>query len=191
MKQVFTVFLLAAILFSNESKAQEFFPRNYIDTNANKARVLKWNIEADSLILHTISTPVLSNDSTVNDLISLMYMTVRDSSSMGVGIAAPQIGVNKRLVLVQRFDKENEPFEAYINPTIIKRSELKAIRAEGCLSIDDCRAEVERSYAILISYFTVDGDYEMEMVEDFVARIFQHEIDHLDGILFTQRTVKQ
>jgi peptide deformylase len=120
-----------------------------------------------------------------------MYMTVTDSMSRGVGIAAPQIGINKRVILVQCFDKENQPFEAYINPAIIKYSELKARRIEGCLSVDDYRSEVERSYAILLSYFTVEGEYKLEMVEDFVARIFQHEIDHLDGILFTQRIIVQ
>lgn len=187
MKQVFTAFLLISFVFINQTKSQEFWPCDYIDYSFSKAKVFKSHISKDSLILHSISKPVSFDDSTINALISQMYLTVIDSLSKGVGIAAPQIGINKRVILVQRFDKDKEPFEAYINPTIIKYSDLKALRAEGCLSIDDLRSEVERSYAILISYFTINGDYRIEMVEDFVARIFQHEIDHLDGILFTER----
>jgi peptide deformylase len=120
-----------------------------------------------------------------------MYKTVTDSLSLGVGIAAPQVGVNKRVILVQRFDKAGEPFEAYLNPTIIQYTALQETRREGCLSVDNFRCEVERSYAILISSFSVDGIFRIEMVEGFTARIFQHEIDHLDGILFTERVTKK
>jgi peptide deformylase len=119
-----------------------------------------------------------------------MFRTVTDSLSRGVGIAAPQIGVNKRVIIVKRFDKLNEPFEAYINPKILQFSMLQATREEGCLSVDGIRCEVERPYAILVSYTTVWGESKTEMVEDYTARIFQHEIDHLDGILFTERKNK-
>ena len=187
MKQLFTIILIWGILFTGAVNAQTFVPTDYLDYSIDAVRVYKSHIPSDSIVLHSVSVPVKHDDPGLRTLISMMYKTVTDSLSRGVGIAAPQIGINKRVVLVQRFDKPNEPFEAYINPTIIKYSNLKAMRAEGCLSIDDIRSDVERSYAIFLSYFSIDGEFKMEMVEDFVARIFQHEIDHLDGILFTER----
>lgn len=190
MKQLFTIFLLLGMVFNQQLIAQSFSPTGYIEEMTKPVRVFKSHIPNDSIILNSISVPVSPSDANIRTLISKMYKTVTDSLSMGVGIAAPQIGINKRVILVQRFDKPNEPFEAYINPTIIKYSELMALRSEGCLSIDDYRCEVERSYAILLNYFTVDGDFNTEMVEDFTARIFQHEIDHLDGILFPERTTE-
>jgi peptide deformylase len=185
MKQIITVLLAYLLLLTVGVSAQTFSPEIYINNLNDPARVLKSHISADSLVLKTVSEEVEASDSELPQLISLMYRTVIDSMSRGVGIAAPQIGINKRVILVQRFDKDDKPFEAYLNPTIIQFSKLTALRTEGCLSIDDCRAEVERPYAILISYLTVDGIERVEMVEDFTARIFQHEIDHLNGILFT------
>ena len=190
MKQTITLFLLWLIVCPLALVSQTFKPNDFIIQLNEPARVLKSHIESDSIILHSLSTPIELNDGDLQRLISLMYRTVTDSLSRGVGIAAPQIGVNKRVVLVQRFDKPDEPFEAYLNPIIVQYSNLKANRFEGCLSIDDCREEVERSYAILVNYFTVDGEFKIELVEDFTARIFQHEIDHLDGILFTSRLAK-
>ncbi|PKP39507.1 MAG: peptide deformylase [Bacteroidetes bacterium HGW-Bacteroidetes-15] len=187
MKQLFTITVLWCILSVSVLNAQIFVPTDYLDENIDLARVYKSHVPNDSIVLHTISAPIKLDAPELRSIISMMYKTVTDSLSRGVGIAAPQIGINKRVILVQRFDKPNEPFEAYVNPTIIKYSMLKAMRTEGCLSIDDFRCEVERSYAILLGYFSIDGEYKLEMVEDFVARIFQHEIDHLDGILFTER----
>jgi peptide deformylase len=188
MKQLFTVLIVLGVTFNQQLSAQLFSPADYIEEISMPVRVFKSHIPNDSIILNSISVPVSPSDANLKLLISKMYKTVTDSLSRGVGIAAPQIGINKRVILVQRFDKPNEPFEAYINPSIIQRSDLMALRTEGCLSVDDYRCEVERSYAILINYFTVDGIFNTEMVEDFTARIFQHEIDHLDGILFPERT---
>jgi peptide deformylase len=105
--------------------------------------------------------------------------------SMGVGIAAPQVGILKNIIWVQRFDKEDFPFEVYINPRILSYSTLKQDCQEGCLSIPD-RSDTtrNRSYAIMIDYDKIDGSHHTEMIEDFTAVIFQHEIDHLNGILY-------
>lgn len=76
-----------------------------------------------------------------------MLLTVMNPDHADVGIAAPQVGINKNVIWVQRFDKKGEPFEFFINPKIIWRSQLTRLGTEGCLSIPDQREETERSYA--------------------------------------------
>jgi len=142
---------------------------------------------ADSILLRTKSEKVIPNskDEVLKNLANRMLATVQDSMSMGVGIAAPQVGVLKNVILVQRFDKPDFPFEVYLNPTIKQYSKKTQPCMEGCLSIPDKRGETKnRSYAILLEYDTMEGAHEIEMVEDFTAVIFQHEIDHLNGIVF-------
>ena len=148
--------------------------------------LLTTNLE-DSLILRQQSQDVIpnKNDEVLTRLISRLYSTVKDSASLGVGIAAPQVGILKNVIWVQRFDKEGHPFEVYLNPKILKYTEKKQARREGCLSIPD-RSDTlhSRSYAILISYQTVNGEIQIEMIENFTAIIFQDEVDHLNGILY-------
>lgn len=141
----------------------------------------------DSLLLRTQSTnfefPKDAKQATF--LADRMLATVTDSASLGVGIAAPQVGVLKNLILVQRFDLPNEPIVAYYNPKITSYSKLKQPCLEGCLSIPNKMDTTRnRAYAILLEYDELDGTREQELVEDFTAVIFQHEIDHLNGILF-------
>ncbi len=116
-----------------------------------------------------------------------MLATVLDPENTGVGIAAPQVGISRRLVAVQRFDKEGEPFEFYANPKIVRYGAEVAPGGEGCLSVDGCRGIVERAQEIDIEYIAKDGSKTAETVKGFTAVIFQHEIDHLDGILYTDR----
>ena len=151
-------------------------------------RVFKTNSYSDSLLLRTKSSAITidTSDNYLNTLIRRMYITVNDTASAGVGIAAPQVGVLKSVIWVQRFDKPGEPFEVYLNPKIVQYSQLKQERREGCLSVPDRRGDPKsRSYAILLEYNRADMSFHREMVEGFTAIIFQHEIDHLNGILFT------
>lgn len=141
----------------------------------------------DSILLRTKSTDfVLPKDAKhAKSLAQRMLATVTDSASMGVGIAAPQVGVLKNLILVQRFDLPQEPIVAYYNPKITSYSKLKQPCLEGCLSIPNKMDTTRnRAYAILLEYDNLDGSREKELVEDFTAVIFQHEVDHLNGILF-------
>lgn len=150
-------------------------------------RVLQTDNIKDSIILRAQSKDVTPNinDPFLNMLIKRMYTTVTDSASLGVGIAAPQVGVSKNVILVQRLDKSEEPFEAYINPKIIQLTQKRQDCREGCLSIPNIRGTTQtRSYAILIEYYTITGLKKVEMVEGYTAVIFQHETDHLNGILF-------
>lgn len=146
--------------------------------------------KSDSLLLRTKSNDIIPSekDEVLQTLIKRMYATVRDSATEGVGIAAPQVGILKNVIWVQRFDKEEKPFEYYLNPKILKYSDLKQDCREGCLSVPDIRDTTEtRSYAILLEYDKMDNSHHIEMIEDFTAVIFQHEIDHLNGILFIDR----
>lgn len=155
----------------------------------------------------------------------MMISTVTHPSQDGVGIAGPQVGLNRRIVVVQRFDKKGEPFEAYPNIRIIWASDSLAYGPEGCLSVPDRRGEVLRSQEIVIEYADLDllkagcsgtadpkdneslpetpqnktGRYgrnnrapygipvKRDTVKGFTAVIFQHETDHLDGILYIDR----
>ena len=117
-----------------------------------------------------------------------MLATVTDPSNTGVGIAAPQVGIGYRLIAVQRFDKEDNPFEFYINPEITAYSEERVTGDEGCLSVPSVYEPVSRSAIIDIRYRDQKTwKWVEETVSGFTAVIFQHEADHLDGILFTDR----
>ena len=157
-------------------------------------RVLLITNPKDSLILRSKSQSFKVNpDNKLLDYFtSRLYHTVRDSASRGVGIAAPQVGILKKIIWVQRFDKNDEPFEVYYNPEIKKYSEMKQDVMEGCLSIPNVRETThDRSYAIFLEYDDRKGIHKCEMIEAFTAVIFQHEIDHLDGILFTDHLEKE
>lgn len=154
-------------------------------------RVLQTTDDKDLKVLKATSSDVKYNDPLLESLSKRMFATVRDPNHPGVGIAAPQIGINKNLIWVQRFDKAEQPFEFYINPKILWRSKLKRKGAEGCLSIPNRKEDVLRSYAIRLQYISKEGKVIEENIEGFTAVIFQHETDHLFGILFPDRLEEQ
>lgn len=152
--------------------------------------LMKTNIKTDSLLLRTPSEPLSlqdMQDPLFETLIKGMLSTVQDTAMPGVGIAAPQVGILRRVILVQRFDLEGEPFIAYVNPEIIEYSDSVRIGGEGCLSIPDVYGKVSRAATIIVKYDTCDGKQGIDTVSGFTAAIFQHETDHLNGILFTDR----
>ncbi|MEN8786498.1 MAG: peptide deformylase, partial [Flavobacteriales bacterium] len=151
-------------------------------------RILQITNEKDSVILRTKSQPIDLNTEleTTKKLAKRLLTTVNDPKNPGVGIAAPQVGILKQMIAVQRFDKKGNPFEVYVNPMIKQYSVKTQFCLEGCLSIPDKMDTTKnRAYAILLEYDKLDGTHEFEMIEAFTAVIFQHEIDHLNGILFT------
>ena len=133
-------------------------------------------------ILAAPSLPAFPEDPGVEILISRMLASVKQQE--GVGIAAPQVGISRRVIVVQRQDLTEEPFVAYLNPRITSCSEDKVIDYEGCLSVPGWFGQVSRSAAITVSYVAPDGRTAVEEVKGWTARIFQHEIDHLNGVLF-------
>lgn len=142
-------------------------------------------------ILKAVSSDVNPKDKLLPVIAKRMFLAMRNPENPGIGIAAPQVGINRNLFWVQRFDKPGEPFEFYINPKIVWRSELLRKGMEGCLSIPEDRGDVYRNYTIRITYFDLKGNFKEEMVEGFTAVVFQHEADHLNGILFTDRIHEQ
>lgn len=166
-------------------------------------RVLTVNNPEDSAVLRAKSSDLSAEALRSDDykrLAELMLATVTHPSQDGVGIAAPQVGINRRVVAVQRFDKEEVlpdgsegcPFKVYPNIRIVSMSESLEPGPEGCLSVPDRRGDVMRSREIVIEYADVtrldEEDYMVrETVYGFTAVIFQHEIDHLEGVLYIDR----
>jgi len=162
--------------------------------NETPMRVFKINNKKDSLVLRMKSTYVKPNseDVILKRFVDRLFATVRDSMSMGVGIAAPQVGILKNIIWVQRFDKDQFPFEVYLNPKIIHYSKVKLKRREGCLSIPNRRDTLNiRSKVIDVEYDTMQGEHVRESISDFTSIIFQHEIDHLNGILYLDHLEKE
>ena len=121
-------------------------------------------------------------------LMAKMLSTVTDPSQDGVGIAAPQVGINKRLVWVQRLDKEGEPFECYLNIRIDTLMGAQNPGPEGCLSVPGMRGIVPRYESVGISYVNPETlEHQKETITGFTAVIFQHECDHLDGVLYIDK----
>ena len=136
----------------------------------------------------TIAEPL---DRQILDLIDLLIDTA--IAHKGVGIAAPQISQSYRLLIIASHPSERYPHApvmaptAMINPRILDRSAEIAKDWEGCLSVPNVRGLVPRYQTIEVEYVNRNGETKQEILTDFVARIFQHELDHLDGIVFTDR----
>lgn len=154
-------------------------------------RIIQDTVEAEHTLLKSASVDVDPKDDLLPLLAKRMYLAMTDTLRPGVGIAAPQVGVNRNVIWVQRFDKVGAPFEFYVNPKIVWRSNLMRKGWEGCLSIPDTREEVYRHYTIRLTYQDLDGNYHDELIEGFTSVIVQHEVDHLYGILFTDRLIEQ
>ncbi len=156
-------------------------------------RVLTIEDKADSLFLRTPCTDlsykqILSQEYTI--LAARMLLTVTSPEQDGVGIAGPQVGIGRRIVAVQRFDKDGEPFEVYPNIRVTDRRGDPEPGPEGCLSIPGRRGDVLRWQDIDIAYTSpVTGRDTTESVKGFTAVIFQHETDHLDGVLYIDKLV--
>jgi peptide deformylase len=141
----------------------------------------------DSLFLRQKARKIRKKDmgSSTMDLLKMrMLSTVKDSLNPGLGIAAPQVGVAIQLICVQRFDKETEPFEFFLNPKVELYSDSINSGEEGCMSVPGYRGKVDRSQNINITYFNSNGIKQKETMNGFTAVVFQHEIDHLQGKLY-------
>lgn len=157
----------------------------------SRMRVVTTANPSDSLFLREKCAPLTKKEIMSPEfgmLAASMIETVNDEYHAGVGIAAPQVGIGRRMVVVQRFDKAGRPFEVYVNPEITAYGEERALGGEGCLSVPDMRGKVERATSIELSWRdAVTFEPRHERIEGFTAVIFQHEIDHLDGTLYIDR----
>ncbi len=143
-------------------------------------------------ILRQVSAPITLEDLSnpeFKTLISEMTETMIEKD--GVGLAAPQIGKNIRLIIV----KNQEQVLIMINPKIIKKSWAKKIEDEGCLSVLGSDGlpyylPVARHQKISVNYTNISGEKKNIKATNFLARAIQHEIDHLDGVLFIDKALK-
>ena len=132
-------------------------------------------------------------DSELQTLVEDMIETLRDAP--GVGLAAPQVGISDRLIVVEYpedDEQEDSPKKLYIvaNPEIKEISEETEMGIEGCLSIPNLHGEVERALVVTVKGQTRRGQPVKIKARGWLARIFQHEIDHLNGVVFTDRAIK-
>jgi peptide deformylase len=145
-------------------------------------------------VLRKKARAVKNFDKNLQTLINDMIETMRDAP--GVGLAAPQVGISERVVVVEYAEPEEveegeEPPEVepklyvLVNPEIVKSSPDTVTGIEGCLSIPTLVGEVERKHEVRIKAQNRRGQPMKIKAEGWLARIFQHEIDHLDGVLFT------
>ena len=197
MKRILTsAALLFAILalFSCSQGGEEPWTegeRQLITEGEGVMRVLTVEDTLDLAVLRAISIdlPVKEIASeTFNTLARRMLATVTSPEQDGVGIAAPQVGLNRRVIAVQRFDKPGEPFEVYPNIRITGVHGPEELGAEGCLSVPGRRGNVMRSRNVDIAYVSPSTLKDtVESVHGFTAVIFQHECDHLDGVLYIDK----
>jgi peptide deformylase len=169
-------------------------------------------VHVPNQILTTSAQTVTAFDHKLENLISEMKGTLKATvDPKGVGLAAPQVGVSLRVFLTRPTEKE--AIRVFINPEIIKRSEsltdglpaqagmpdrgnnastsLKAGKLEGCLSIPNIWGKVRRASSLTLKYQDETGAIRQEQFSGFLATIIQHETDHVNGILFTQRVLEQ
>ncbi|MBP5795830.1 MAG: peptide deformylase [Bacteroidales bacterium] len=197
MKRIALFFLILAAVSCSEgsNKGWTFAEKALIVEPDPVMRVLTIENRKDSLILRTPSTDIAPEAIAAPEYRTLeqkLLATVTSPEQDGVGIAAPQVGLLRRIVAVQRFDKEGEPFEVYPNIRVIRTRGEMAPGGEGCLSVPDRRGQVMRYQDIDISYTSpLTLRDTVETVQGFTAVIFQHETDHLDGVLYIDKLVEE
>ena len=131
------------------------------------------------------------NSDWLMQLASAMIATMLERS--GVGIAAPQVYISKRVIIVAsrpnlRYpDAPEMDAVVMVNPEILEFSQATTLGEEGCLSVPNERGQVARAEAVTVQFFTLTGEKIIQQFHGFPARIVQHEIDHLNGILFVER----
>ena len=145
-------------------------------------------------VLRRKARPVTKFDDELQALIDDMVETMR--LAPGVGLAAPQVGVSERVIVVEYYENEEQAEEseegeapkrlyAVVNPEITRKSTETELGIEGCLSIPGLNGEVERHLGVTVKGFNRRGQPLTLKLKGWTARIFQHEIDHLNGVLFT------
>ena len=166
-----------------------------INDSPEVMRILTVESEEDVAVLRRSSVDFNMADisSPEYEALARKLVTTLESTDGGVGLAAPQVGISRRVVAVQRVDKEGEPVEVYPNIRIEEyRGEMEE-GPEGCLSVPDQRGNVLRYRDITIVYTDINSDRQdqpreiREDISGFAAVIFQHELDHLEGVLFIDK----
>ncbi len=145
-------------------------------------------IELPDPRLRTVSTPVETVDDQLRTLIDDMFETMYDAP--GIGLAAIQVGVAKRVLVIdlqEEVDAEEKPIRnprVFINPELFDPSEEMTVYNEGCLSVPEFQAEVERPTVVHARWLDRDGVRHEARIDGMLATCLQHEMDHLEGVLF-------
>jgi len=148
-------------------------------------------------ILRRKARSVTVFDKKLQTVIDDMIETMR--AAPGVGLAAPQVGISERLIVVEYYqnekaeeaeDETKKKVWVVLNPEIVKASEEKVMGVEGCLSVPNLVGEVERHAAIQVKGLNRRGQPMRVKAQGWLARIFQHEVDHLNGVVFTDRATR-
>ena len=187
---LFPVLILAALVMAlTRPKPFSKEQRMIIRQSDSVMYVTVW--PEDSVILRTPCADLTKAELKSKDLQTLMakmLATVRAPQHDGVGIAAPQVGISKRIICLQRFDKDGGPFECYLNAHIDSLFGAIGKGPEGCLSIPPMRGLVPRYTNVIVSYIQPETlESKRDTVTGYTAVIFQHECDHLDGRLYIDR----
>ena len=134
-------------------------------------------------MLRKAAEPIERVDDELRRLMDDMLATMSDAP--GVGLAAPQIGISRRLIVMDAArDEEPKAPIVMVNPRILDRSEELRLHEEGCLSIPEVTAEIERPAATRVAYLDREGKAQERVLEGLLSTIVQHEVDHLEGVLF-------
>jgi peptide deformylase len=142
-------------------------------------------------VLRKVAQAIEKDFPDLNQLIADLFETMYHAD--GLGLAAPQIGKSIRIFVIDgKPAAEDEPAlanfkKAFINPQISEKSGELVLMTEGCLSIPALREEVNRESHIRITYYDEEWNFHDEVYEGYIARVIQHEYDHLDGIMFTDK----
>jgi peptide deformylase len=139
--------------------------------------------------LRSVSKPVVEIGDEIRTLVADMFETMYDAP--GIGLAAIQVGVPSRVIVMDlsKREAEAEP-RVFINPEITGASEEQSLYEEGCLSIPDVHEDVERPARVKIRYLDLDGKPHEEDAEGLFSTCIQHEVDHLNGVLFIDHISK-
>ena len=187
----FLVGILVATLFALWNNHRPFSKEQRLIIRQSDSVMYVTTWPEDSAVLRTPCAEFTKAELKSKDLKTLMakmLATVRAPQHDGVGIAAPQVGISKRLVCLQRFDKEGGPFECYPNIHIDSLFGAIGKGPEGCLSVPPMRGLVPRYTNVIVSYVDPETlEPKRDTVTGYTAVIFQHECDHLDGILYIDR----
>jgi peptide deformylase len=139
--------------------------------------------------LRLISKPVAKIDAAIRKLVEDMFATMH--AAPGIGLAAIQVAEPKRVITLDLAKKDQPPEPlVFINPELVWESEERATYEEGCLSIPEYYAEVERPKAVRVKYLDLEGHKQEIEATGLLATCLQHEIDHLDGVLFIDHISK-
>ena len=167
-----------------------YYNKKYLKVNyLDKYLLIYYNIvmykiiKYPNIILRKAAKTVSSFDSKLKKISEDMYnIMIKDN---GIGLAGPQVNINQKIIIVGNMD--NKEYKAYINPEITYFSKDKDIEEEGCLSLPNIFGLVKRSKKIHLKYYDLEGQKVKEKIKGLKATVIQHEIDHLNGILFIDK----